>query len=389
MVIGSLGSARRVGSVVCTVMAVLALWTPAASAQAVRLVTSYPSVDVEAGGNVSLDLEVRSSTPQRVDLEVVQAPEGWATTLRGGGFVVHSVFTDPETPPDLSLDVVVPADAAQGTHAVVVAARAQDGMTDQLRLDLRVAEQVAGAVSFQTDFPRLSGGTEDTFSYELSLDNDVPQEITFALSTQAPEGWQVEANPSQQARATTVTVEGGSSATINVEATPPADASAGEYPITVEAAGGGQRASVELVAEVVGSVQLTLTTPSERLNASGSAGQATRVSLLVVNDGSAPLTNVSLSASPPSGWEVTFEPEAVASVPPGQSVEVAASITPGEDAVAGDYIVTMTASGEGRSSSRDIRFTVQTSALWGLFGLTLILAAVAGLVFVFRRYGRR
>ncbi|HEX2028391.1 MAG TPA: NEW3 domain-containing protein, partial [Nitriliruptorales bacterium] len=383
------GSARRAAAVACAVMALLPLGTPSASAQAVQLVTSYPSVDVEAGGSVSLDLEVRSSTPQRVDLEVVQAPEGWTATLRGGGFVVHSVFTDPESPPDLSLEVVVPADAAQGTHALVVAARAQDGTADQLRLDLRVAEQVAGAVSFQTDFPRLSGGGEDTFSYELTLDNDVPQEITFALSTQAPEGWQVEATPSQQARATTVTVEGGGSATINVEATPPADAAAGDYPIAVEATGGGQSASIELVAEVVGSVQLSLTTPSQRLNASGSAGEATRVTLLVVNEGSAPLANVSLSASPPSGWEVTFDPEAVASVPPGESVEVAASITPGGDAVAGDYIVTMTASGEGRSSGSDIRFTVQTSPLWGLFGLTLILAAVAGLVFVFRRYGRR
>ena len=80
--------------------------------------------------------------------------------------------------------------------------------------------------------------------------------------------------------------------------------------------------------------------------------------------------------------------EAAAAVP-DEMVEATAIITPSGDAVAGDYMVTLTAEQDGQQSSTDIRFTVETSRWWGLAGILLIVAVGVGLWYVFRVYGRR
>jgi uncharacterized membrane protein len=68
---------------------------------------------------------------------------------------------------------------------------------------------------------------------------------------------------------------------------------------------------------------------------------------------------------------------------------VTATIQPASNALAGDYDLTLSASAGGATDSLDIRTTVQTSALWGLVGLALIVLVLVGLAWVFRRYGRR
>ena len=41
------------------------------------------------------------------------------------------------------------------------------------------------------------------------------------------------------------------------------------------------------------------------------------------------------------------------------------------------------------NKSADVRVTVETSVIWGVVGLAIIALVVAGLVYVFQRYGRR
>lgn len=356
---------------------------PAAHAAGITVSTPYPSLAVQPGETVSLELKVDSDPAQHVDLDV-DAPKGWDTTLRGGGFVINGVHADNAK---VTLDVAVPDDA-KGTHKVTVTARGADGSRDRLPLSLSVQGGGKGAVSLETEFGELSGGPTDTFNYSVTLRNDTARETRFALSVAGPSGWEVSAHPSTEQRATTVTVGPGATSTIDVSADPPDTATAGDYPIRLAVNGGGKEEAIDLVAKITGTAQLELSTPDERLNASGSTGAETRVALVVSNKGSAPLENVSLTSSPPSGWKVTFEPETV-SVAPQKSTRVTAVITPADDAVTGDYMVTLTAEQDGQQSSADIRFTVETSRWWGLAGILLIVAVGVGLWYVFRVYGRR
>jgi uncharacterized membrane protein len=373
-----------------TVLAIpmMLVHAPAAAQEGIQVRTPYPAVAVEAGESVTFDLEVVAGSPQSVALDVTERPEGWNATLRGGGFVIDGVFARPQEPPSVQLEVEVPADAGEGTHEIVVVADGSGGES-RLPLRLRIAEAVAGSVELRSEFPSLRGASDTTFTFDLELANNTPEEIGFQLEAAGPEGWAVEARPSGEQQAATATVAGGETAGVQVEVDPPDDATAGAYPIGVRASGGGQEASAELEVEITGNYATTLTTPDERLNAEVTSGRSTRVPLVIRNDGSAPLQAVALSADPPTDWEVTFEPETVEQIPPGEVAEVTATIAPSGEAVAGDYVTTLEASAEQTTTSADLRMTVQTSRMWGVVGIGLIGAAVAGVAWVFRRYGRR
>ncbi|GAA5069047.1 putative membrane protein [Thermocatellispora tengchongensis] len=376
---------RRTAALLAALALLLGWQTVAAPAAhaAISLSTPYPAVVVEPGDNVSLDLTIDSSPPQRVDLDV-DAPKGWRTTLRGGGFVVSSVRADDT---EVTLDVTVPADA-DGTRRVTVIATGEDGERSRLPVSLSVRGGKGGSVGLEAEFAQLTGTATDTFSYSVTLRNDTSRETEFALSATGPSGWEVSAHPSGQDRARTVKVDAGGTATIDVTADPPDTVTAGTYPIRLAAGGGEREAAAELAAQITGSAEMTLSTPDERLNASGSTGERTRIPLVLSNKGTAPLTGVSLTSSPPSGWQVTFEPATV-NLAPRQTARVTAVVTPSDDAVTGDYMVTLTAQKDGQQSSADIRYTVETSRWWGLAGVLVIVAVAAGLWYVFRVYGRR
>ncbi len=68
---------------------------------------------------------------------------------------------------------------------------------------------------------------------------------------------------------------------------------------------------------------------------------------------------------------------------------IIAHMTPSGDAIAGDYVVSFRASGEQANGAADIRVTIQTGLLGGAIGIGLIALVLAGLGWVFLRYGRR
>ena len=324
-----------------------------------------------------------------VDLAVAGVPDGWTAGLHGGGLEVSSVYVPADGSATVQLDLAVPADAPDGDQQITVSARSASASAS-LALDVAVAQAAGGTVELTTDFPTLRGASDANFNFTLQLHNSTPQQLTFSLQAAGPVGWTVTAQPSGEAQAASFTVEAGASRSVDVKAVPPDGVDAGSFPINVQAIGSaGRTAEAQLTVEISGRVAMTLTTADGRLNASATAGAAGDLSVVVRNDGTSPLTGVTLSASPPSDWEVTFDPPTIDSVAANASATVTAHIKPSGDAIAGDYVVTITAQNDQASKSADIRVTVETSPLWGVVGIALILAAIGGLYWVFQRYGRR
>ena len=387
----------RLGATAAALGALVVVGAPHAGAQtassdapatAVQVTTSYPAISVEPGTTVKLDLKTVAPVTERVDLAVDGAPVGWTTTLRGGGFVIAGVTAGPLDAATAQLEIAVPADAAPGQYPLTVDGTAADGQST-LAISITVAEVVDSGIQVAADFPSLRGGPTDTFSYTLTVDNKTPAAQTFNFSATGPDGWTVTASPQAESRANTVTVDAGGTAKVGVSATPPASVTEGTYPITVDVDGqNGAKGSIQLGAEVGGTAKLDLQTASGVLNAAGPSNSVHKESLTLSNSGSAPVTKVTLSASPPSGWTVTFDPPTVDNLAAGQTAQVVATIKPGKDAIAGDYAIGITASGGSVNSNVALRYTVNTSRSWGLVGLALILAAVAALVIGFRRFGR-
>jgi uncharacterized membrane protein len=153
---------------------------------------------------------------------------------------------------------------------------------------------------------------------------------------------------------------------------------------------GEETLTQDLEVVVTGSYTLTLDTPTGVLSARGSAGTLTDQQFDITNTGSAPLTNVVMTATPPTDWKVEFEPATTATLASGDTVRVTAHITPTSDAIAGDYTIDFrAASEESDDDSAEIRYTVEASPLGAVLGAALIVIALGGLYWVFRRYGRR
>ena len=119
---------------------------------------------------------------------------------------------------------------------------------------------------------------------------------------------------------------------------------------------------------ITGSYTLVLSTPSGLLSFDGSAGRQSTVTLSVTNGGNVDLQNINLSSSTPDGWTVEFSQSSIDVLEAGATQELTAYVTPSEEALSGDYALTLTASNSETSDSTEFRVTVKTETLWGVGG---------------------
>jgi uncharacterized repeat protein (TIGR01451 family) len=372
-------------------MAQTATPTPGAPPAQLTLSTTYPSITGDPGGTAKFPLQVTSPVSERVDLTVTGAPDGYTTTLKGGGLIVGSVTTTgTDQSPALELDVKVPTGTAPGTQRLSVIAKSASARST-LPVDVVVADTSGGDVSLTSDVIGQRGSSTTTFTFNLKLSNDTAQELTFQFAGTGPDGWTVTVQPSGQAQAASVVVGAGDTENLSATVKPAPDAVAGDYPITVSATAGDYSAQAQLVVEITGSYSFLMSSVDGRLNTSATAGSVTTYQVTLTNTGSADLANVALTATPPTGWTTTWDTPTIAVIPVGQTANATVSITPSSNAIAGDYIVTLSARADQVTSPQTIqlRTTVETSNVWGFVGLALIVLVLLGLFLVFRRYGRR
>jgi uncharacterized membrane protein len=379
---------RRSAALPAAVLLLLFALAPAGAGGGLTLTTPFPGVSVAPGTDVRFEITVSAAANTRVALSVSGTPDGWTSTLRGGGFVVDAVQTDAAGAAAVELTVAVPPEATAGTARITVTG--SGGGSATLPLDIRVSDEAAGAVTLDTDFPSLQGAAGTTFTFNLTLSNDTAEDQTFAVTAVGPEGWDVTATLTGQAQAASAVVEAGSTSGITVTVIAPETVEAADYPIQVRATVGDQTIDGELSVVITGTNEMTLTTPDGSLSNRGASGGTITQQLVLVNDGTADLSNVQITATTPRDWTVTYDPsDTLETLAAGESATVTASIVPSNDAIAGDYVVTFSATGGDVSDEIEIRVTIETSPLWGFVGIALIVAVLAGLWWVFRTYGRR
>jgi uncharacterized membrane protein len=387
---------RSAIALAATVLALAGLAPSALAADPLAISTPYPSIAVAPGSSASFDLTITTPTSGTVDLAVSGAPTGWKATLHGGGFVVSGVTAGPSKPGTARLDVDVPADTTATKGTLTVQAR-ENGQSASLSITISVDANVAGDITLTTPSPTLTGSSDSPFTFDLTLTNGSAEDQTVSATatTQSP-GWTITTKLAQANAASTV-VKAGSTTTITVTATPPDNAPAGQTKIDVTATAGTKTITGQLGIVITGSYSLTLATPNDLVSAHGPAGSGTTQQVVITNTGTAPLTNVKLTATKPTNWDVTFDAQdsTVASIPVNQSVTVTATIKPSGEAVTGDYKVTISAASEATEGATAangdlaMTFTVETSPIWLLAGFALIVVILAALFYVFRTYGRR
>jgi uncharacterized membrane protein len=368
------------------------VWAQSPSPNVV-LWTAYPSVVQDKGQTVTFDLELsnKTTTWQDIDLKV-EGPADWEATFRKSGYIVRRVMVEPEKSLSFDLQLKPPENVSAGEYIFTVKATTQERVAlKDLRLVVVMKEKTGkGGLKFTTDYPNVRGQPGNSFTFRFDLVNQAEQERTVNFEATTPRDWEIVFKPGYESRQiSSLPLKGNASQTINVDITAPSRIEAGDYKFIVRAIADNDRVEVPLVITIIGKPSLSLNTATGQLNTRVSVDAPAKMTLVLRNTGSAPLQNVTFSSYKPDGWEVTFEPDKLDTLAVGETKEVNMTIKASQRALAGDYMVTVTASGSQASESKEIRVTVETPTTWGLAAVGAIAVVVLGLAFVFARFSRR
>jgi uncharacterized membrane protein len=354
--------------------------------------TQYPSLTIRAGETKTLDLTVHNFKlpPQLLQLDLPQVANGWNAQILGGGQPVGAVEVGPDSEQPLQLRLEPPKGVAQGDYRFTVEARNRR-YDASLPIVVTIGKEVPAKLKLTTNFPALRGTATAAFKYTMKVVNDSGRDATVNLSAEAPKNFQInftQAFGTQQI--TSIPIKAGASKDVDASVTLPSQTKAGDYRLRLAAKTTAASASLPVSLTIVGQPQLLLSGLGGRLSGDAYAGQASQLTLVLHNDGSAPARDIALSASTPEDWTSSFAPKKLAELAPGARREVKMTLTPSSKAIAGDYQTTVSADGaDGLDQSANFRITVLTSTLWGAVAIGIIAASLLVVVFAVARFGRR
>src|SRR6478752_5222442 len=363
---------RRLIALLFLIIATPAFAADPPAAPAVKglwLLTDYPSQTVRPGevANVRFKLQNAGLAPESLTLSVDNVPKGWKAEILGGGQPVAAAMPGINESTSLQLRVDVPKDAKPGSQTLTINAK---GGTQSISLPvtLTIGTEAPAKLTMKAKLPSLMGTPKSSYEYTLSVSNDSGKDLTVALSAQAPSNFQTSFTEGYGSNEiSSIPIEAGQSKDIKIKVTPPRDVKAGAFPVLVKVAAEGATAEQRVTLQISGQGRLSLTAKDGRLSGEATAGKTADYTLIVGNDGTAPLEEVELSGSVPTNWKAEFK----------------------DKTIAGDYVASFRANAKGESSNADFRITVTTSTLWGIVGIGIIAVALLVLLGAVARYGRR
>ncbi len=354
------------------------------------LLTDYPAVSVRPGttATISLRLQNYALPPERLQVSVDGVPQGWTSTIVGGGQPIEAVLPATNASVSFELRLDIPKDAAMGTTNLTVTAKGAN--TVSLPVAVTLVKDLPAKVTLTPALPELRGNSRSTFEYQLTIKNESGKRIVANLAATAPPNFDVsftEQYGSQELNA--VPLDAGQSKDVKLKVRPPNTIGVGPQKVVARATVEDVTATADLGLEITGTPKIELAGRDGRLNASATAGQETTIPVIIANTGTAAAEAVEVSGSAPGGWKVEAEPKMVDRIPPNETKEVQLKITPTAKAVAGDYVTTVRAAARGESASQTFRIAVATSTQWGFIGAGIIGLALLVLFGAVMRYGRR
>jgi uncharacterized membrane protein len=254
------------------------------------------------------------------------------------------------------------------------------------------------SLRLKCDVPAYSDNSGATFSYNVTMVYNGNDTLTVKLAIANPTGW----NSSLQYNGKEVdslpigpipnTYSTDDSKTLTVSLSPNIGVSPdpGNYVLTLNATSGQFNTTIDLTATVKDKFQMQIAPSDSKYSTTAITGKVSNFSFNVQNTGTATLESTAFSTNAPSGWIINFSPQNINSLGANQTQQVNATITPPSGkTVAGDYMIYFYADSGSLHQSMDIRVTVQTSSVWGVVSIIIIVVVVLGLGVLFWRLGRR
>lgn len=368
----------------------------------IDLVMDHRSIILDAGderADVGISIVNNMANPLEVITELVGTPTGWNIDIWEGDFdyKVSSLVLKGESSQQLVIRIVPPGDRPDDLkHPMTLRLKNTSG-TLLYKADFNVQAlqgrvSALGSVSVTSTYPVLRGTPEQEFEFEVQIRNKTGAPATFNINAEVPANWEVSFRPTfgqpNQVISTVSMIQNGHRS-VKVVVRPAATAAAGVYPILVTVDNDDVSSITQLQVTMTGKGELAVATGSGRLNVDAMAGEESPMVLRVVNTGTAELTNLQLNADAPTGWKILSNPSTIELLPPKAVMDVQISFVPVQEALPGDYLITLRVGNTQDTKSLDLRVTVGKSTLWGWIGIAIVILMVAGLALLFARLGRR
>jgi uncharacterized membrane protein len=367
-------------------------------ARSITMAAEYPGVEIPPDENVSMDLifHNRGKSDESLDVRVSLKPEGWKARTKTYRYTVTGVYVASGDNKTLTFEAEPGKDTAAGKYKFRVEAGTPDGKF-KLAQDILVTvtaketvEKKDRGVKLTTSYPEIRGPSDATFEFSMEVISKLDKDDVFNLFAQGPKDWEINFKPAYESKyISSLRLKADQSQTIAVQVKPALMAPAGEYPITVRVSSGEAKGEAKLAVILTGTYGLDVGTASGLLSLEARRGKPANISFYVKNSGSAVNSDIKFMSFKPENWKVAFKPEKIDAIEPGDLKQIEMTITPYEDALVGDYSVTIKIDGEKASKTMEFRTTVKASAAWGWIGIGIIVAVILGLFGVFRWLGRR
>lgn len=398
---------RIVASMVMVIVLIATLGTAYVSAangaRGISFYTDFTSISVSQGDEITLYVNISNTGEVAEDIDLnISAPEGWDAAIvshAAGSAQVNSLHLEPESDAQrLTFKCTPASDVSEGEYPITLTAISRDQQierTVELTIEVIAGDAVPSgpaSVDLSINYASLEGEPGTTLEYKVDVANNSDENKTFDFAAEIPQFFEIDFSPSidRNKIISSLEIEANSSQGIIVKITPGQAVEEGEYPVIFKASSGDISESIEFKAVVAGSHHMILGTRQEVVSFKATAGKERHISLVVGNDGTAPLNDISLSAPRvPEGWDVQFKPETIPYLEPMQLADIDMVVKPKSKAISGDYIVVARAR-EAKSPNADAEFriTVESSSsyLWiSIVIIVVILAVLLGIFLVLRR----
>jgi uncharacterized membrane protein len=366
--------------------------------RAISVAPEYSGVIVAQGEDVSIDLKVanKGRRDEIIELTLPSVPKGWTASIKTYSFGVTGVYVESDKTKSLTLKARHDESVGPGKYTFLVQGQTQDGkLTSSGKVVITVKakekEKKSKDVRITTSYPVLEGPTDAKFEFSIEVENKLDKDTVFNLGYEGPQNWDIKFKPAYEEKYfSSLRIKHGQSESMAVEVKPYLLAEPGRYPLKVKVSSPEAKAEAEIMVVLTGTYKLDAGTANGLLSLREAyQGKEANLSFYVKNTGSAKQNNVKFLSFKPENWKVEFKPERIETLAPGELKQVEVTITPADEALVGDYSVTLSIEGEKATKNLEFRVPVKASTAWGIIGLGIIVIVVVGLVVLFIRLGRR
>jgi len=240
--------------------------------------------------------------------------------------------------------------------------------------------------------PKVSYVVGSNPTFKFRVENKGYADDTYKLDVSGlPENFYYKFKTSQETSESIseIFIESGDSKDVYLEILTPPNAKIGSYNLTLLVMG-HYTVKKNLAINLKGEYRLYFEPLGGRYLIRAEAGKTVEYVTMLRNVGKgAMLTNINISVESPPNWKVDVKPSQIPALEAGDGVLVKISAHIPPDTIPSEYKLKVNIKSDQAEIKEDLKVIVTEKSYSAIIGAIIIIASLAGLVVIFKKFGRR